>query len=70
MERLSRASHGPHVGEAQGGGATLSLLGGEGHPLAKIERYASSGRLRDLYTLEKHLSSCSHPPGPKRCSAR
>jgi hypothetical protein len=59
-----------NVGEALGCGATLSLLSSEGHPIAESERYASSVRLRDLYTLEKHLSNCSHPPGPKRCSAR
>jgi len=54
-----------NVGEALGVGATLRLLNTEGHPVAEAERYASSVRLRDLFTLEETLKQLQPPAWPE-----
>ena len=54
-----------NVGEALGVGATLSLLESNGQPVAEADRYASSVRLRDLYTLEKTLKQLQPPAWPE-----
>lgn len=53
-----------NVGEALGVGATLRLLESNGHPVAESERYASSVRLRELYTLEETLKQLKPPTWP------
>ncbi|HUE92736.1 di-heme-cytochrome C peroxidase [Pseudomonas sp.] len=55
-----------NVGEALGVGATLHLLGADGHPVAESERYSSSVRLRDLYTLEETLKQLKPPAWPEQ----
>ncbi len=54
-----------NIGEALGVGATLHLLDQAGQPLAEAERYPSSVRLRDLYTLEKTLRQLQPPAWPE-----
>ncbi|MFG0721313.1 di-heme-cytochrome C peroxidase [Pseudomonas sp. GLN_6] len=54
-----------NVGEALGVGATLRLLNTDGHPVAEAERYASSVRLRDLFTLEETLKRLQPPTWPE-----
>lgn len=54
-----------NVGEALGVGATLRLLNTDGHPVAESERYASSVRLRDLFTLEETLKRLQPPTWPE-----
>ena len=54
-----------NVGEALGVGATLRLLKADGHPVAEAERYASSVRLRDLFTLEETLKKLQPPTWPE-----
>ncbi|MGG5870626.1 di-heme-cytochrome C peroxidase [Pseudomonas peli] len=54
-----------NVGEALGVGATLRLLNTDGHPVAEAERYASSVRLRDLFTLEETLKQLQPPTWPE-----
>jgi hypothetical protein len=54
-----------NVGEALGVGATLRLLETDGHPVAEANRYASSVRLRDLYTLEETLTQLKPPTWPE-----
>ncbi|MEK8082102.1 di-heme-cytochrome C peroxidase [Pseudomonas sp. XK-1] len=55
-----------NVGEALGVGATLHLLGADGHPAAESERYSSSVRLRDLHTLEETLKQLKPPAWPEQ----
>ena len=55
-----------NVGEALGVGATLHLLGADGHPVAESERYSSSVRLRDLHTLEETLKQLKPPAWPEQ----
>jgi hypothetical protein len=55
-----------NVGEALGVGATLHLLGPDGHPVAESERYSSSVRLRDLHTLEETLKQLKPPAWPEQ----
>ena len=55
-----------NVGEALGVGATLHLLGADGHPVAESERYSSSVRLRDLHTLEETLKQLNPPAWPEQ----
>ncbi|WP_347506315.1 di-heme-cytochrome C peroxidase [Pseudomonas anguilliseptica] len=54
-----------NVGEALGVGATLRLLNTDGHPVAEAERYTSSVRLRDLFTLEETLKQLQPPTWPE-----
>ena len=54
-----------NIGEALGVGATLQLMRADGHPVAEAERYASSVRLRDLYTLEENLKQLQPPTWPE-----
>lgn len=54
-----------NIGEALGVGATLRLLESNGHPVAEDERYASSVRLHDLYTLEETLKQLKPPAWPQ-----
>ena len=54
-----------NVGEALGVGATLRLLNTDGHPVVEAERYASSVRLRDLFTLEETLKQLQPPTWPE-----
>jgi len=54
-----------NIGEALGVGATLRLVEASGHPVAEAERYASSVRLRDLYTLEETLKQLKPPSWPE-----
>ncbi|TWC28976.1 hypothetical protein FBY03_13218 [Pseudomonas sp. SJZ079] len=55
-----------NVGEALGVGATLRLMQPNGQPVAEAERYASSVRLRDLYTLEETLKELKPPYWPEQ----
>ncbi|VXD00432.1 conserved hypothetical protein [Pseudomonas sp. 8Z] len=54
-----------NVGESLGVGATLQLLDNHGQPIAEADRYASSVRLRDLYTLEETLKQLKPPHWPE-----
>ena len=54
-----------NIGEALGVGATLRLFESDGKPVMGDERYASSVRLRDLYTLEETLKQLKPPTWPK-----
>ncbi|MFP6847137.1 MAG: di-heme-cytochrome C peroxidase [Pseudomonas sp.] len=54
-----------NVGEALGVGATLRLLDTDGHPVVESQRYASSVRLRDLFTLEETLKKLQPPAWPE-----
>lgn len=55
-----------NVGEALGVGATLHLAQADGHPVPEAERYSSSVRLRDLYTLEETLKQLKPPTWPEQ----
>lgn len=54
-----------NVGEALGVGATLHLLDGHGQAIPEADRYASSVRLHDLYTLEETLKELQPPHWPE-----
>ncbi|MHA6492977.1 di-heme-cytochrome C peroxidase [Pseudomonas borbori] len=54
-----------NVGEALGVGATVHLLTADGKPVAEADRYVSSVRLRDLYTLEETLKQLKPPSWPE-----
>ncbi len=54
-----------NVGEALGVGASLHLLDEHGKGVAKADRYASSVRLHDLYTLEETLKRLQPPKWPE-----
>src|SRR5690606_34664628 len=51
--------------EALGVGATLHLFDESGKPLTHEQRYPSSVRLRDLYTLEETLKQLKPPTWPE-----
>ncbi|MNO85192.1 hypothetical protein D3C76_765570 [compost metagenome] len=53
-----------NIGEALGVGASLRMFGSDGQPVLGDERYASSVRLRDLYTLEETLKRLQPPTWP------
>ncbi|WP_161867104.1 di-heme-cytochrome C peroxidase [Pseudomonas yangonensis] len=54
-----------NVGEALGVGASLHLLDEQGKGVAAADRYASSVRLHDLYTLEETLKRLQPPKWPE-----
>ena len=54
-----------NIGEALGVGATLHLFGENGGQLPENERYPSSVRLHDLYTLEETLKHLKPPTWPE-----
>ncbi|UTW07567.1 c-type cytochrome [Pseudomonas benzenivorans] len=54
-----------NIGEALGVGATLQLTQTDGQAVAETERYASSVRLRDLYSLEETLKQLKPPAWPE-----
>ncbi|PIA69826.1 di-heme-cytochrome C peroxidase [Pseudomonas sediminis] len=54
-----------NVGEALGVGASLHLLDEHGKGVAEADRYASSVRLHDLYTLEETLKQLQPPKWPE-----
>src|SRR5690606_10155547 len=54
-----------NVGEALGVGASLHLLDEHGKGVAEGDRYASSVRLHDLYTLEETLKRLQPPKWPE-----
>ncbi|MEO4046540.1 di-heme-cytochrome C peroxidase [Pseudomonas sp. CAU 1711] len=54
-----------NIGEALGVGATLHLFDESGQPLMHEQRYPSSVRLRDLYTLEETLKQLKPPTWPE-----
>lgn len=54
-----------NVGEALGVGASLYLLDEHGKGVAEADRYASSVRLHDLYTLEETLKQLQPPKWPE-----
>lgn len=54
-----------NVGEALGVGASLHLLDEHGQGVAEADRYASSVRLHDLYTLEETLKQLQPPQWPE-----
>ncbi|MDH1680707.1 cytochrome c [Pseudomonas chengduensis] len=54
-----------NVGEALGVGASLHLLDEHGKGVAETDRYASSVRLHDLYTLEETLKRLQPPKWPE-----
>ncbi|EJO91525.1 hypothetical protein A471_22698 [Ectopseudomonas mendocina DLHK] len=54
-----------NVGEALGVGASLHLLDEHGQGVAEVDRYASSVRLHDLYTLEETLKQLQPPQWPE-----
>ena len=54
-----------NIGEALGVGATLHLFDESGAPLPETERYPSSVRLHDLYTLEETLKQLKPPTWPE-----
>lgn len=55
-----------NIGEALGVGATLQLLDTHGQPIAEADRYASSVRPQDLYTLEETLKQLKPPHWPEQ----
>jgi len=55
-----------NIGEALGVGATLQMFEASGHGVAEAERYASSVRLRDLFTLEETLKQLKAPNWPEQ----
>ncbi|PYC22546.1 hypothetical protein DMO17_13875 [Aquipseudomonas alcaligenes] len=55
-----------NIGEALGVGATLHLFDENGEPMTHDERYPSSVRLRDLYTLEETLKQLKPPTWPEQ----
>ncbi|GIZ11745.1 di-heme-cytochrome C peroxidase [Pseudomonas sp. NCCP-436] len=54
-----------NIGEALGVGASLHLFDEQGNAVAESDRYASSVRLHDLYTLEETLKSLQPPKWPE-----
>ena len=54
-----------NVGEALGVGASLHLLDEHGKGVTEADRYASSVRLHDLYTLEETLKRLQPPKWPE-----
>lgn len=54
-----------NVGEALGVGASLHLLDEHSKGVAEADRYASSVRLHDLYTLEETLKRLQPPKWPE-----
>ena len=54
-----------NIGEALGVGATLNFFDTNGQPLQGTARYASSVRLRDLFTLEETLKKLRPPTWPE-----
>jgi hypothetical protein len=54
-----------NIGEALGVGATLHLFDENGSKLPESQRYPSSVRLRDLYTLEETLKQLKPPTWPE-----
>ncbi|USR42108.1 cytochrome c [Ectopseudomonas hydrolytica] len=54
-----------NVGEALGVGASLHLLDEHGQGVTEADRYASSVRLHDLYTLEETLKQLQPPQWPE-----
>ncbi|RRV28575.1 hypothetical protein EGJ23_04120 [Pseudomonas sp. o96-267] len=54
-----------NVGEALGVGASLHLLDEHGKGVTEADRYASSVRLHDLYTLEETLKQLQPPKWPE-----
>lgn len=54
-----------NVGEALGVGASLHLLDEQGKGVTEADRYASSVRLHDLYTLEETLKRLQPPKWPE-----
>ncbi|MGQ7958111.1 di-heme-cytochrome C peroxidase [Pseudomonas sp. SP16.1] len=54
-----------NVGEALGVGAALHLFDEQGRAVAEADRYASSVRLHDLYTLEETLKMLQPPQWPE-----
>lgn len=57
---------GRNIGEALGVGATLQIFEASGHGVPEAERYASSVRLRDLFTLEETLKQLKPPTWPEQ----
>jgi len=55
-----------NIGEALGVGASLHLFDENGAPMTHDERYPSSVRLRDLYTLEETLKQLKPPTWPEQ----
>lgn len=55
-----------NVGEALGVGATLQLLDNHGQPIPAADRYPSSVRLHDLYTIEETLKRLQPPHWPEQ----
>ncbi|AYC32892.1 hypothetical protein D3880_11125 [Pseudomonas cavernae] len=55
-----------NIGEALGVGATLQIFDSHGQAIPEAERYASSVRLRDLYTLEETLKQLQPPTWPEQ----
>lgn len=54
-----------NIGEALGVGASLHLFDEQGNAVAEADRYASSVRVHDLYTLEETLKSLQSPKWPE-----
>ncbi|BAN48209.1 di-heme-cytochrome C peroxidase [Metapseudomonas resinovorans] len=54
-----------NLGEALGVGASLHLFKPDGGQVAEADRYASSVRVRDLYTLEETLKHLAPPAWPE-----
>ena len=54
-----------NIGEALGVGATLQLLDDHGQAIPEADRYPSSVRLHDLYTLEETLKRLQPPHWPE-----
>ncbi|UVE19516.1 cytochrome c [Pseudomonas sp. LS44] len=55
-----------NIGEALGVGATLRIFDDHGQAVAEPDRYASSVRLRELYTLEQTLKQLRPPAWPEQ----
>ena len=55
-----------NVGEALGVGAELHLFDENGHPLPEQERYPSSVRVHDLYSIEETLKNLKPPQWPQQ----
>ncbi|WP_437880779.1 di-heme-cytochrome C peroxidase [Pseudomonas sp. LRF_L74] len=54
-----------NIGESLGVGATLTLFDDQGKALPEAQRYPSSVRLHDLYTLEETLKQLKPPAWPE-----
>ncbi len=54
-----------NVGESLGVGATLKFFDEHGQPLTGDERYASSVRVKDLYSIEETLQHLKAPAWPE-----